>query len=114
MDRPPSQPIRYSAAIEIARICQNAICALVEAFDLNAVQDPDLRPLPGAREKDRFEVNLVDTMGWLRRRPVSIRPVRRAVPVGSGRNRNPRQLAADDGRAMGAIIGEVGGQTAVP
>src|SRR5204862_3768320 len=102
----------FIATVKVTPVGQYAVLALVEALDLHAIQDPDLRPLPGAGEQDRFEIDLVDTMRRLGSRPPRVRPLRRIVSVSPGRNRDPRQLTADDRRAIGAIIRKIGRKTA--
>src|SRR4051812_7304505 len=47
-------------------------------------------------------------------RPPRVRPLHRIVSVSPGRNRDPRQLTADDRRTIGAIIWKIGGQAALP
>src|SRR5581483_3770595 len=76
--------------------------------------NPDPRLLLGASEQDRFEIDLVDAMWRLGRRPACVGPLRGAVSVSPRRNWNPRQFAANDRGAIGAVVWKIGGQTTVP
>jgi fumarate reductase flavoprotein subunit len=82
-----------TATIQIARDRHDFIIPLLEALDLRPRQDPDTRIVPRALEKDRLQINLVDTVRRLRRGPPSVRTVGSRVSLCPAWDRDPRQFA---------------------
>jgi hypothetical protein len=65
------------------------------------------------RAQDRLEVQLVDAVRRLGRRPVGVGTAARGVALGAARDRNARQLQAGDGRPEGDIVRKVRWQAGV-
>ncbi len=82
----------------------------IEMLDPDPIEDPDSGLRLGAGKQDGFEIDLVDPMWRFGCRPIGVWPFGRRVTVRATRDRDARQLASDDGRAICAVIGEVGRQ----
>src|SRR4051812_38790453 len=83
-------------------------------IDLDPVENSDAGLSLGACEQDGLEIDLVDTMRRLGCRPIGVRPSGCRVAILPRRNRDPRQLTADHGGPIGAVVWKVGWQAALP
>ncbi len=95
---------------KVARNCNYAVGVLVETFDARPVENRDARSVGGAFENHGLQVNLVDTMGWFRRRPAAVRAAERRIALRAARNGNTGQLPARSPGAEYDIVRVVIGQ----
>jgi len=64
-------------------------------------------------EQDRLQIDLIDPVRRLRRRPPCIGAARGAVAGGAAGNLDPAELNARRGCPVGAVVGEVRGQAGI-
>ncbi len=101
------------AAVEIAGQRNHLPVILRDLNDLGTRQDRDPRLGGGMTEQDRFEIDLVDPVWRLGRRPPRVGSAGCAVTGRAAGNFDATQLDARCRGPIGAVVGEVFGQTGV-
>jgi len=96
------------SGVEIVRGRQHAICALFEVGYRRAAENPQALHRRRVREHDRFEVNLIDAVGRLRRRPPAIGTVFFGIAFRAAWNGNAADFYSGCRRPEGNVVGKVG------
>src|SRR5580704_6911508 len=91
----------------------DAVIGLDEALEFQLVDVTN--PLVATRQigEQRIEINLVDTMRRLRRRPPTVRPVLVGVTIAPARDWDTREFNPGGRSAKRDVVGVIGGQPGV-